>query len=73
MGPHFIREKGFAFRKGENMKRKKGESADKKTERKYAKPISLYPLKPEDVLSAFMKVDPKKIMLKERKARNSHK
>jgi hypothetical protein len=55
------------------MKRKKGESADKKTERKYAKPISLYPLKPEDVLSAFMKVDPKKIMLKERKARNSHK
>lgn len=43
----------------------------KRLKRKYAKPISLYPLKPEEALSAFLKVDPKKIMLKERKARSA--
>ena len=51
------------------MKSKKIESKEKKEERKYAKPISLYPLKPEDALAAFMKVDPKKIMKKEQKAK----
>ncbi|MFZ0946449.1 MAG: hypothetical protein WB930_19255 [Syntrophobacteraceae bacterium] len=34
---------------------------------KYAKPISLYPLKPEEALFAFMKVNPKKLRAKERK------
>lgn len=38
-------------------------------ERKYAKPISLYPLKPEEALSAFMKIDPKKILARERRAK----
>jgi len=37
------------------------------TDRKYAKSVSLYPLKPEEALSAFMKVNPKKI--KARKGR----
>ena len=32
-----------------------------KSKKKYNKPISLYPLKPEAALSAFMKVDPKRI------------
>jgi len=32
-----------------------------KSKKKYDKPISLYLLKPEAALSAFMKVDPKKI------------
>lgn len=45
----------------------------KSTERKYAKPISFYPLKPEEVLSAFMKVDPKKIMVREKKAKYNRK
>jgi hypothetical protein len=34
----------------------------RKGKRKYNKPISLYPLKPEEALAAFMKVDPKKIL-----------
>lgn len=45
----------------------KGRSKSKNSKRKYAKPISLYPLKPEEVLSAFMKVDPKKIKKPEKK------
>jgi hypothetical protein len=32
-----------------------------KRKRKYAKPVSLWPLKPEEALAAFMKVDPRKI------------
>ena len=32
--------------------------------RKYAKRFTLYPLKPEEALAAFMKVDPKKIAKK---------
>jgi hypothetical protein len=48
----------------------------KKTEhnnlkRKYAKPISLYPLKPEEALWAFMNVDPKKIKARERKTKKN--
>lgn len=39
----------------------------KQETKKYDKPVSLYPLKPEDALSAFMKVDPKKIITKEQK------
>jgi hypothetical protein len=31
--------------------------------KKYDKPLSLYPLKPEEALAAFMKVDPKKFNL----------
>ena len=38
----------------------------KKKEKKeqYDKPVSLYPLKPEEALAAFMKVNPKKIRKK---------
>jgi hypothetical protein len=35
----------------------------------YAKPISLYPLKPEEALAAFMKADPKKVRARERKGK----
>ena len=38
---------------------------DKKTR---LKPISLYPLRPEQALSAFMEIDPKRIKTAERKA-----
>mgnify|MGYP001557917611 CR=1 FL=1 len=38
---------------------------DKKTR---LKPISLYPLRPEQALSAFMQIDPKRIKVKEKKA-----
>ena len=41
----------------------------KPTERKYARPISLYPLKLEEALWAFMNVDPKKIKVRERKTK----
>jgi hypothetical protein len=35
---------------------------EKKPRRKYAeRGVSFYPLKPEEILSAFMKVDPQKI------------
>ena len=51
------------------MKSKKIESKREKEERKYLKPISLYPLNPEEALSAFMKVDPKKIIKREQKAK----
>jgi hypothetical protein len=40
--------------------KKKNENPKKK----YAKRFSFYPLKPEEVLAAFMKVDPKKIAKK---------
>jgi hypothetical protein len=36
----------------------------KKTKKKYAKPLSLYPLKPEEALRAFMQVDPSKVKKK---------
>lgn len=32
------------------------------------KPLSLYPLTPEEALSAFMRTDPKKVKAAERKA-----
>ena len=47
------------------MRPKKTEHENLK--RKYTKPISLHPLKPEEALWAFMKVDPKKVKLKESK------
>jgi len=53
------------------MKTRKIQTAKKKRQRKYAKPVSLYPLKPEDALSAFMKIDPKKIIAKIRKSKKS--
>jgi hypothetical protein len=40
---------------------------NKKLKRKYAKPLSLYPLKPEEALKAFMEVDPEKIKKREKK------
>jgi hypothetical protein len=39
----------------------------KPIERKYAKPVSLYPLKPEEAISAIMKINPKKILKKKQK------
>jgi hypothetical protein len=42
----------------------------KKEKRKYEKPVSLYPLKPEKALEAFMKVDPKKVK-KKRKGKDN--
>jgi hypothetical protein len=29
--------------------------------KKYEKPLTMYPLKPEEALAAFMKIDPKKL------------
>jgi len=44
------------------MKSKKPGPNEKTPKRKYAeRGVSFYPLKPEEVLSAFMKVDPRKI------------
>ncbi len=40
---------------------------EKKPKKKYAKPLSLYPIKPEEALEAFMKVDPEKIKRKRKK------
>jgi hypothetical protein len=48
------------------MKQKKTEAKKKE----YAKPVSMYPLKPEEALSAFMRVNPKKVMARERKVKN---
>lgn len=45
----------------------------KQATKKYVKPVSLYPLKPEDALSAFMKVDPKKIIPEKQKDKKSPK
>ena len=39
----------------------------KKKKKIYDKSVSLYPLKPEEALAAFMKVKPKKIDKKKRK------
>jgi hypothetical protein len=44
------------------MKKKK-----EKTKEQYDKPVSLYPLKPEEALAAFMKVKPGKVMEKTQK------
>jgi len=38
----------------------------KKTKEQYDKPVSLYTLKPEDALAAFMKVKPEKVIPKKR-------
>jgi len=40
------------------------------SDRRYDKPVSLYPLKPEEALSAFMKVDPKKIIKREKSTKD---
>ena len=53
------------------MKSKRVKPIEKKMERKYAKSISLYPLKPEEALSAFMKVDPKKVIKGEQKSKKT--
>lgn len=47
------------------MKRKKSNNMD----RKYAKPVSLYPLKPEEAIAAIMKINPKTIKARERKTK----
>ncbi len=55
------------------MKGRKIQTAEKKRQRKYAKRISLYPLKPEEALSAFMNVNPKKIIAREKRAKSKQK
>ena len=40
-----------------------------KPKEQYDKPVSLYPLKPEEALAAFMKVKPEKAMPKKRKGK----
>ena len=47
--------------------------SDKKPKKKYAKPLSLFPLKPEEALEAFMDVDPKNIKKREKKKREREK
>ena len=37
-----------------------------KTKKQYDKPVSLYPLKPDEALAAFMKVKPEIIIQKKR-------
>jgi hypothetical protein len=49
------------------MNPKKVKLVKKKPVRRYARRVSLYPLKPEEALSAFMRVDPKKIRKTNRK------
>ena len=39
---------------------------ENKKRKKRAKPLSLYPLKPEAALSAFMKIDKKKLLKAEK-------
>jgi hypothetical protein len=41
------------------MKTKKKSNKGKR----YEKPLTMYPLKPEEALAAFMKIDPKKFNL----------
>jgi hypothetical protein len=55
------------------MKRKKAVPDMKELERKYEEPVSLWPLKPEDVLAAFMKVDPEKVEKREKQRKGTKK
>jgi hypothetical protein len=43
----------------------------KKDKRKYKKPVSLYPLKPDEALDAFMKVDPNKVKKRKKKEKGN--
>ncbi|MCK4431686.1 MAG: hypothetical protein KAW19_10355 [Candidatus Aminicenantes bacterium] len=45
------------------MKRKK------KSSKKRMQPLSMHPLKPEEALTAFMKIDKKKLLRAEKKAK----
>ena len=47
----------------EGMKRKKEPS------KKRMQPLSMYPLKPEEALTAFMEIDKKKLLRAEKKAK----
>jgi hypothetical protein len=50
------------------MKSRKAVPVEKQSKRKYAeRGVSFYTLKPEEVLSAFMKVDPKKVARRKNK------
>jgi len=51
------------------MKQEKTQLPGKQSKASYAKALSFYPLKAEEVLSAFMKVNPKKVRTRERKTR----
>ena len=44
----------------------------KKEKEQYDKPVSLYPLKVEKVLAAFMKVKPEKVMENKSKKRRNY-
>ena len=45
----------------------------KEKKEQYDKPVSLYPLKPEEALAAFMKVNPEKLKRKKKNAKNEFK
>jgi len=47
--------------KNDNVKKKK------KRIKKKLQPLSMYPLKPEEALKAFMKIDKKKLLKEEKK------
>jgi hypothetical protein len=54
------------------MKPRKAVPVETQPKRKYAeRGVSFYPLKPEEVLSAFMKVDPAKLVKAEDKAKKN--
>jgi len=42
---------------------------NRKPKKKYAKPLSLYPLTPEEAIRALLKVDPKKVEGEEKKVK----
>ena len=43
---------------------------ENKKQRKRSNPISLYPLKPEEALAAFMKIDKKKLLKAEKEEKD---
>jgi hypothetical protein len=48
-----------------NIKKKSAKSLlGKNKSKKYEKPLSLHPIKPEEALKLFMQVDPKKVQSK---------
>jgi len=43
---------------------------EKRNKKKRSKPVSLYPLKPEEALAAFMKIDKKKLLKAEKEEKD---
>lgn len=53
------------------MRTRRTKPAKTEFQRKYAKPVSLYPLKPEDAISAIMKINPKKVKAKKKQIKQA--